>query len=79
MEINSTHRTPVHTLTCDHCDFEIDVNADPRCVVYDPSGATDVICEACRKFIFERWQESALGSDLAPSNAKIRIKRGWQA
>jgi hypothetical protein len=38
------------TLTCDHCDSEIDVEKDPRCVVYDPSGATDVICEACREF-----------------------------
>jgi hypothetical protein len=36
------------TLTCEHCESEIDVAKDPRCVVYDPSGATSVVCKACR-------------------------------
>jgi hypothetical protein len=43
-------------ITCDHCDSEIDVAKDPCCVVYDPSGATDVICEACREHAYDRWQ-----------------------
>jgi hypothetical protein len=46
------------TLTCEHCESEIDVAKDPRCVVYDPSGGTDVKCAECRKREWERWQAS---------------------
>lgn len=56
------------TLTCDTCESEIDVAKDPRCVVYDPSGSTDVICESCRDLISQRWPF-----------AVHRIKRGWRA
>ena len=49
------------TLTCEHCDSEIDVALDPKCVVYDPSGATDVICAECRKRSYDRWYKSAMG------------------
>ena len=45
-------------ITCEHCESEIDVEKDPRCVVYRPSGATDVMCEACRKLILGRRQEA---------------------
>jgi hypothetical protein len=44
------------TLTCDHCESEIDFAKDPRCVVYDPSGATDVICDSCRQIAWEQWR-----------------------
>lgn len=33
------------TLTCEHCDSEIDVAKDPRCI---QRGGMDVICAACR-------------------------------
>jgi hypothetical protein len=57
------------TLTCEHCESEIDVFMDPHCVVYDPSGATGVICADCRAKIaeHERLREA------------YRIKRGWRA
>ena len=58
------------TLTCDHCESEIDVAKDPRCVVYDPSGSTEVICEACRVLICERRKRTS---------EAYRIKRGWRA
>jgi len=71
------------TLTCDHCESEIDVKKDPKCVVYDPSGATDVICESCRERAWERWQEDAMAGDGPPSlieqRQAYRIKRGWRA
>jgi hypothetical protein len=69
------------TLTCDTCESEIDVAKDPRCVVYDPSGSTDVICEACREAC-ERAANAEWGSftssDL-PFGMQHRIKRGWRA
>jgi len=61
------------TLTCEHCESEIDVAKDPGCVVYDPSGATDVKCESCRQREWESWQVSTLICDW-PSIT--RIKRG---
>jgi fermentation-respiration switch protein FrsA (DUF1100 family) len=72
------------TLTCDTCESEIDVATDPRCVVYDPSGATDVICEACRERAWDRWQESTLAGEWPPSDLDrlreaYRVKRGWRA
>lgn len=72
------------TLTCDHCESEIDVEKDPRCVVYDPSGATDVICEACRERAWERFEEERMAGEGPPSfeeqqRAAYRIKRGWSA
>jgi hypothetical protein len=71
------------TLTCEHCDSEIDAAKDPRCVVYDPSGSTDVICEGCRERAFDRWQESIAAGDGPPSfldqqREAYRIKRGFQ-
>ena len=59
------------TLTCEHCESEIDVAKDPKCVVYDPSGATDVICEGCRAYA---WEATMLGLQH-----DYRIKRGWRA
>ena len=72
------------TLTCEHCESEIDVAADPGCVVYDPSGATDVMCENCRERAYDRWQEDAMAGDGPPSLVEqqrqaYRIKRGWRA
>ena len=58
------------TLTCDHCESEIDVAKDPKCVVYDPSGATDVSCAECRERIYYRGLESW---------SRYQIKRGWRA
>jgi hypothetical protein len=71
------------TLNCDHCESEIDVALDPRCVVYDPSGATDVICENCREGAYLRWLENVMDGG-APSlieqqRKAYRIKRGWSA
>ncbi len=57
------------TLTCEHCESEIDIAKDPGCVIYDPSGATDVVCEKCKRRAYDRWLESY----------SSRIKRGWQA
>jgi hypothetical protein len=65
------------TLTCDHCESEIDTALDPRCVVYDPSGSTDVICEGCRKAAFDRWQESVMAGDRHDQHEGV--KRGWRA
>jgi hypothetical protein len=63
----------VTLITCQHCDADIDVAKDPRCVVYDPSGSTDVICEGCRE------QQRARAVDWPPNlNAQL-IKRGWRA
>jgi hypothetical protein len=57
------------TVTCDHCDSEIDTAKDPNCVIYNPSGATDVYCAECRDAwlgrSIEQWDEL--------------FKRGWQA
>ena len=77
-------QTKLTTLTCDHCESEIEVEKDPRCVVYDPSGATDVICEACRERAWDRWQESTLAGEEPPSlieqqREAYMIKRGWRA
>ena len=55
-------------LTCEHCESEIDFAKDPRCVIYDPSGATDVMCEACR--------ERAHNEKMLEA---YPIKRGWRA
>jgi hypothetical protein len=71
-----------HTLTCEHCESEIDVAKDPHCVVYDPSGTTDVICEECRERAFDRWMSFV--EDWPPSlieqqREAYRIKRGWRA
>ena len=73
------------TLTCDHCEAEIDVALDPRCVVYDPSGATDVICEACRERAWRRWEESTLAVKrdrpygiTERFREAYRIKREWR-
>ena len=55
------------TLTCEHCKSEIDVANDPRCVVYDPSGHTDVICAECRELMHQWAQGDAYG-----------IKHGWR-
>lgn len=51
------------TITCQHCSTEIDPAQDPACVVYDPSGATDVICYECRKLAYRRWLKSAREMD----------------
>ena len=77
------------TLTCDTCDSEIDTAKDPRCVMYDPSGATDhVICEGCRRAAYDRWvlRDGPAGvGDLNLPKADqrgceaYRIKRGWSA
>lgn len=72
------------TLTCDHCDSEIDIATDKNCVVYDPSGITAVICENCRMCAWERWQDSITDGDNVPSIVEqqrkaYRIKRGWRA
>jgi hypothetical protein len=76
-----------HKLTCEHCESEIDPAKDPRCVVYDPSGATDVICEVCRERLWGRWAaeqfEIMKGTSLRQAagcgdlNEPFRIKRGW--
>ena len=58
------------TLTCDHCESEIDVEKDPKCVVYEPSGHTEVMCKICRGLIHDRW--------LVKREA-YNIKRGWRA
>ena len=69
------------TLTCEHCDSEIDVKKDPKCVVYDPSGATDVKCERCRELAWKQWRERTLAewsaSEVAQLHEAYRIKRGW--
>jgi hypothetical protein len=72
------------TLTCDTCEDEIDVTNDPRCVVYNPSGATDVICEGCRQMAWERWNESMAAGEGHQRGCEAlreayRIKRGWRA
>ena len=68
------------TLTCDHCESEIGVANDPRCVVYDPSGATDVICEACRKRAYRRKERSLENWTVSDTDRlAYRIKRGWRA
>ena len=59
------------TLTCEHCESEIDVAKDPNCVVYGPSGSTEVNCESCRDFIYEQWKMRG--------REAYRIKRGWRA
>jgi len=59
------------TLTCEHCDSEIDVEKDPKCVSYDPSGATDVMCAECRA----RAYDEQVSEHWAPN----MIKRGWRA
>jgi hypothetical protein len=68
------------TLTCDHCESEIDVEKDPKCVVYDPSGATDVICAECRE---RAWKQCIVDGGWAdhPEYQRVRqgIKRGWRA
>jgi hypothetical protein len=76
-------------ITCQHCESDIDVAKDPRCVVYDPSGATDVICEGCRERAYDRWVLQAGVGDLNSPKATqrvcealreaYRIKRGWRA
>lgn len=77
------------TLTCEHCESEIDVEADPRCI---QDGGMDVMCEGCRE---RAWRSVVLpcgpagGGDLnlpmtapepiAAHREACRIKRGWQA
>jgi len=70
-------------ITCQHCDSEIDVADDPRCVAYDPSGATDVMCAECRLRAFNLGQERSF-EGWPPSLTErlreaYRIKRGWRA
>jgi hypothetical protein len=68
------------TLTCEHCESEIDVAKDPRAVVYDPSGATDIYCADCRERDFFRWLEDlpvSMGEKLR--EAYMINKRGWRA
>lgn len=60
-------------ITCEHCEAEIDVAKDPRCVVYDPSGSTDVICEACRERAYLDYCNDCIDHE------NYRIKRGWRA
>ncbi len=69
------------TLTCEHCESEIDVAMDPRCVVYDPSGATHVSCKGCREGTYLKWAEmmSDAHANCGDLNEPFRIKRGWQA
>jgi hypothetical protein len=69
------------TLTCEHCEADIIVSDDPRCI---QQGGMDVICEACRECAYDRWQESALAGEGPPSvtarhREAYRIKRGWSA
>ena len=40
------------TLTCEHCESEIDVAKDPHCI---QNGGMDVICAACRQREYEKW------------------------
>lgn len=66
-------------ITCEHCESEIDVASDPRCVVYDPSGATDVICEICRE-LAQSLMAKEWPADLTQElREAYRIKRGWRA
>jgi hypothetical protein len=62
------------TLTCEHCESEIDVALDPRCVVYDPSGSTDVICEGCR----ERLRRSVVLPDGPAGVGDLNLPKGDQ-
>jgi len=72
------------TITCDHCESEIDVEKDPRCVIYEPSGHTEVWCEACRERAYDRWNERIMAGEGGLSITEQqrqahRIKRGWRA
>jgi len=40
------------TITCEHCDSEIDVAKDPKCI---QDGGLDVICADCRKRAHDIW------------------------
>jgi hypothetical protein len=62
----------VTLIACEHCSAEIDVAKDPRCVVYDPSGSTDVICEGCR---YRAWTTR---QRVQIEQRDDRIKRGWR-
>jgi len=70
-------------ITCDHCESEVDIANDKNCVIYDPSGITAVMCEACRERAYDRWQEGLMAGDGPPSlieqqRQAYRIKRGWR-
>lgn len=72
-------------ITCDHCDSEIDIAKDRRCVLWSYAGGrTEVMCESCRERAFDRWQEDAMAGDgpsslIEQQREAYRIKRGWQA
>ena len=69
------------TLTCDHCESEIDVEIDPKCAMYW-NGSTDVMCAECRERAYQKWQESRLEDwpvDTERLREAFRIKRGWRA
>lgn len=66
------------TITCEHCERDIDVATDPHCV---QSMGQDVICEACRERAYDRWQESLMAGEGPVSLAEQqlaawKIKRG---
>jgi hypothetical protein len=42
------------TITCEHCDSEIDVAADPGCI---QDGGMDVICKDCRERAWDSWRQ----------------------
>ena len=60
------------TLTCEHCESEIDVEKDPGCI---QDGGLDVMCESCRELAYQRW----LMNVLWEQHESHRIKRGWRA
>jgi len=56
------------TLTCEHCESEIDVAKDPRCI---QQGGMDVMCERCRDLAYQNY-------GIGPCMHEIyRIERGW--
>ena len=58
------------TLTCEHCDSEIDVAKEPHCV---QRGGMGIICEACRQMAWERWNESMAAMWEAEKYARDEI------
>jgi hypothetical protein len=70
------------TITCDDCGDEIDTGQDTNCVIYDPSGQTDVMCAECRGRAFDRWQARSLAdwplSDTEKLREAYKLKHGWR-
>jgi len=62
------------TITCEHCESEIDIEQDPHCI---QDGGMDVMCAGCREQAWERWRQDTLKNWRQPE--AYRIKRGWRA